>query len=62
VKDIPGPLPAADRLLELMAQDKKVKHGTPTFILMRAIGAAFIDTGVDYRDVHAFLTEKLAEQ
>jgi 3-dehydroquinate synthase len=45
-----------------MAQDKKIKRGMPTFILVRGIGAAFVDTGVDARDVRAFLDEKLAKQ
>jgi 3-dehydroquinate synthase len=61
-QDIPGELPAVDRLIDLMAQDKKIKRGMPTFILVRGIGAAFVDTGVDARDVRAFLDEKLAKQ
>ena len=61
-KDIPGELPPVDRLMDLMAQDKKIKRGMPTFILVRGIGAAFVDTGVDARDVRAFLDEKLAKQ
>ena len=46
-QNIPGELPSVDRLLDLMAQDKKIKRGMPTFILVRGIGAAFVDTGVD---------------
>jgi len=61
-QDIPGELPSVDRLIDLMAQDKKIKRGMPTFILLRGIGAAFVDTGVDARDVRAFLDEKLAKQ
>ncbi len=61
-KDIPGGLPSADELMGLIAQDKKVKRGMLTFILARGIGAAFIEPSVDQRDVHAFLSEKLAEQ
>ena len=60
--DIPGGLPSVDRLMDLIAQDKKVKRGMPTFILARGIGAAFVETGVDREDVRAFLDEKLAEQ
>ena len=41
--------------MELMAQDKKVKRGMLTFILARGIGAAFVEGGVDGRDVRAFL-------
>jgi 3-dehydroquinate synthase len=61
-KDIPGPLPSADQLMELIAQDKKVKRGMLTFILVRGIGAAFVEAGVDPREVRAFLSEKLAER
>ena len=61
-QDIPGELPSVDRLIDLMAQDKKIKRGMPTFILVRGIGAAFVDTGVDASDVRAFLDKKLAKQ
>jgi len=61
-KDIPGGPPSLDRLMELMAQDKKVKHGMPTFILARGIGDAFIEKAVDQDEVGAFLRQKLAEQ
>jgi 3-dehydroquinate synthase len=60
LKDIPGPLPSVDQLMELIAQDKKVKRGMLTFILVRGIGAAFIEAGVDPGEVRAFLSEKLA--
>ena len=43
-KDIPGGLPSVDRLMDLIAQDKKVKRGMLTFILVRGIGAAFVET------------------
>ncbi len=61
-KDIPGELPPVDRLMDLMAQDKKIRRGMPTFILVRGIGSAFVDTGVDAGDVRTFLAEKLAKQ
>ena len=61
-QDIAGELPSLDRLMDLMAQDKKIKRGMPTFILARAIGAAFADSSVDAGDVRAFLGEKLAKQ
>ena len=48
--------------MDLIAQDKKVKRGMLTFILVRGIGAAFIETGVDQGEVRAFLSEKLAER
>ena len=62
LKDIPGPLPGVEALMDLIAQDKKMKRGMPTFILVRGIGAAFVETGVDQNDVRAFLREKLAEK
>ena len=62
LKDIPGPLPSVDQLMDLIAQDKKVKRGMLTFILVRGIGAAFIEAGVDAREVRVFLSEKLAER
>jgi 3-dehydroquinate synthase len=61
-KDVPGILPSVDRLMDLIAQDKKVKRGTLTFILVRGIGAAFVENGVDQALVRAFLSEKLAER
>jgi len=61
-KDIPGGLPDVDRLMDLIAQDKKVKRGMPTFILVRGIGAAFVDDSVDREEVRTFLSEKLAEK
>ncbi len=60
LSSVAGGLPDADRLMDLIAQDKKVKRGKLTFILARGIGAAFIAPDVDAAEVHAFLTEKLA--
>jgi 3-dehydroquinate synthase len=62
VSSVPGGLPDADRLMELIAQDKKVKRGKLTFILARGIGASFIAPDVDATEVRAFLVDKLAEQ
>ncbi|MGC2160126.1 MAG: 3-dehydroquinate synthase, partial [Pseudolabrys sp.] len=44
----------------LIGQDKKVRRGTLTFILVRGIGQAFIENNVDAAEVGSFLTEKLA--
>jgi 3-dehydroquinate synthase len=49
----------ADRLMDLMAQDKKVKRGKLTFILLQAIGQAVISSDVDPATVRAFLHHKL---
>jgi len=57
-----GGVPGVDRLMELIAQDKKVKRGKLTFILARGIGASFIAPDVDAAEVRAFLVEKLAER
>ncbi len=45
--EIPGDMPDADGILALMAQDKKVRNGMQRFILVRAIGDAFIAADVD---------------
>jgi 3-dehydroquinate synthase len=61
IRDIQGELPDVDRLMELIGQDKKVKRGTLTFVLVRGIGSAFVENGVDPQRVRAFLSRKLAE-
>jgi 3-dehydroquinate synthetase len=60
VKDVSGGVPGVDALMDLIAQDKKVKRGKLTFILVRGIGQAFIENNVDPADVRAFLAERLA--
>ena len=60
--DIPGGPPPLEALMELIAQDKKVQRGRLTLILARGIGAAFVASGVEEREVRAFLSEKLAGQ
>jgi 3-dehydroquinate synthetase len=60
--DIAGELPDAGALMELMAQDKKVRRGKLTLILARGIGASFVAPDVDPAEVRAFLAEKLAER
>jgi len=60
VSEIPGDMPGVDGLMDLMAQDKKVKRGRLTFILVRGIGAAFVAPDVDPGEVRALLSEKLA--
>jgi len=62
LSEVAGGVPDADRLMELIAQDKKVKRGKLTFILARGIGSAFIAPDVDAAEVRAFLVEKLAGQ
>jgi len=62
VSEVPGGVPGVDRLMELIAQDKKVKRGRLTFILVRGIGASFIAGDVEAAEVRTFLVEKLAER
>ncbi|MGL3212485.1 3-dehydroquinate synthase [Bradyrhizobium sp. BR 1433] len=49
----------ADALLALMAQDKKVKRGKLTFILLEAVGRAVIANNVEPQLVRDFLQAKL---
>lgn len=59
IADIPGAKANAAELVRLMGQDKKVKDGKLTFILVRDIGQAFItqDAGADR--VTEFLTREI---
>ncbi|MBR0776924.1 3-dehydroquinate synthase [Bradyrhizobium diazoefficiens] len=52
----------ADALMALMAQDKKVKRGKLTFILLEAVGRAVIARDVEPAPVRDFLQEKLAQK
>ncbi len=64
LKDIAGfaqeGLADADTLMALMAQDKKVRRGKLTFILLEAIGRAVIAKDVEPALVRDFLVTKLA--
>ena len=64
VRDIAGfaqeGLADADTLMALMAQDKKVRRGKLTFILLEAIGRAVIAKDVEPSLVRDFLVLKLA--
>ncbi|MAA77406.1 MAG: 3-dehydroquinate synthase [Rhodobiaceae bacterium] len=53
--DIKGGPFKATELVNAMAQDKKVSQGVMTFILMRAIGGAFITNEVSDSQLTAFL-------
>src|SRR5450432_2833311 len=52
----------ADALMALMAQDKKVKRGRLTFILLEAVGRAVIAPDVEPSLVRDFLSAKLARK
>ncbi|MCV6586395.1 MAG: 3-dehydroquinate synthase [Marinibacterium sp.] len=58
--DIPGDLPGAEALLDLMGQDKKVIDGQLRFILARGIGAAFVTSDVPGDAVLDLLKDALA--
>jgi 3-dehydroquinate synthase len=62
LKDVPGGAPGIDALMGLIAQDKKVKRGKLTFILVRGIGQAFVENDVSAAEVRAFLVDKLSHQ
>jgi 3-dehydroquinate synthase len=62
VSQVPGGMPGIDELMDLIAQDKKVKRGRLTFILVRGIGQAFVEHNVDAGEVRAFLADKLANR
>lgn len=53
-----GEAPSAHELMSLMIQDKKAKGGHVTFILLRAIGEAFICDAVDPDYLQTFLEAK----
>ena len=52
----------ADALMALMAQDKKVRRGRLTFILLKAVGEAVIVPDVESSLVRDFLHAKLARK
>jgi 3-dehydroquinate synthase len=52
----------ADALMALMAQDKKVRRGRLTFILLSAVGRAVIAPDVEPSLVRDFLQRKLAHK
>jgi 3-dehydroquinate synthase len=62
LQDVPGGVPGIDTLMDLIAQDKKVKRGKLTFILVRGIGQAFVENDVNAAEVRAFLTDRLKQK
>ncbi|MBT0956749.1 3-dehydroquinate synthase [Alphaproteobacteria bacterium KMM 3653] len=61
LRDIPGDLPDAQSLLDLMGQDKKVVDGQLRFILAKGIGASFVTADVPADKVLTLLDEALKE-
>ena len=62
LSDIPGDLPDAAGLVDLMAQDKKVVDGQLRFILARGIGDAFVASDVPPEAVRGLLGDALSER
>jgi 3-dehydroquinate synthase len=60
LSQVPGGVPGIDALMDLIAQDKKVKRGKLTFILLRGIGRAFVENDISADEVRTFLSEKLS--
>lgn len=60
LKDVRGGIPPVDVLMDLIAQDKKVRRGALTFILVRGIGRAFVESNIDAAELRMFLTGKMA--
>ena len=59
--EVPGGLPPAEKLMDYIAQDKKVARGALTFILTHGIGQSFIAKDVPPAAVFEFLKERLAD-
>ncbi len=60
--EIPGDLPGPERMLDYIAQDKKVSRGALTFILTRGVGQSFIAKDVAPSEVLAFLRDTMAAE
>jgi 3-dehydroquinate synthase len=60
LSDIAGPLPDADALMGLMANDKKATDGRIAFVVAAEIGAAQLSREVDPADARAVLAQALA--
>jgi 3-dehydroquinate synthase len=61
IRDIPGPALEAGELVRLMGQDKKVRQGRMTFVLVRGIGEAFLTQDVDMEQVRNLLDDMCRE-
>lgn len=58
IAEIPGTVPEAEKLLEFIAQDKKVTRGELNFILTNGIGRSFIANNIATSQVLGFLKEE----
>ena len=62
IQQMAGGPPTPDRLMDLIAQDKKVKDGMPALVLVRGIGEAFVERAVEMDNLQSFLTRKCSGQ
>jgi shikimate kinase/3-dehydroquinate synthase len=63
IDDIPGGAPPdANTLIRIMGQDKKVRDGKITLILVRGIGQAFVSRDAEAGTIHAFLARQLGAE
>lgn len=62
IASIPGQKPKAEPLLQLMAQDKKVKGGKLALVLVRGVGQAFVERNVAIDRLRAFLSRECESQ
>ena len=63
IADVPGdPGPDAATLTRIMGQDKKVRDGRLTFILVRGIGAAFVSRDVPTARIQDFLARRIGAE
>ena len=58
IASIPGETPRPERLLQLMAQDKKIKAGKLGLVLVRGIGQAFVERDVAIDRLAIFLARE----
>jgi 3-dehydroquinate synthase len=59
IGQIDGAVPGPADLLELMRQDKKVRHGRLTLVLARGIGEAFLTRDIGPERLEAFLAAEM---
>jgi 3-dehydroquinate synthase len=59
VRKLTGRAPTVDEMMSYMEQDKKVKDGQITLILVRGVGDAFIERNVPRNEIRAFLQAQL---
>jgi 3-dehydroquinate synthase len=58
IAEVPGETPGPERLLQLMAQDKKVKGGKLALVLVRGVGEAFVERDIAMDRLSAFLARE----